>query len=126
MPTLLDAWPALALMGVLLALPWGITWLRRKGWQGSHSRGQVLKVVGAVAVGPHQKVVTVEVVSGSDRRWLVLGVTPQSITRLDEMDAPLNNLTDTTPAHTAPHAPQPPPAATDSFQAALAAQRPTP
>lgn len=125
MPTLLDAWPALALMGLLLVLPWGITWLRRKGWQGTHSRGQVLKVVGAVAVGPHQKVVTVEVVCGSERKWLVLGVTPQSITHLDGMKAPTGSEPDIKPTHTAATAHQAPPAA-DSFQAALAGQRPAP
>ena len=88
MPTLMDAWPALALMGLLVLLPWAVTWLRRQGWQGTGARGQALKVVGAVAVGPQQKVVTVEVTQGDQRRWLVLGVTPQSITQLATMEAP--------------------------------------
>ena len=34
-----------------------------------------------------QRIVTVEVGHGDERRWLVLGVTPQSITTLHTMDA---------------------------------------
>lgn len=100
MPTLMDAWPALALMGLLVLLPWAVTWLRRQGWQGSRSRGQALKVVGAVAVGPQQKVVTVEVLQGDQRRWLVLGVTPQSITRLATMEAPAEVIPSPVPGAT--------------------------
>lgn len=37
------------------------------------------RVVSTVAVGPNQRVVTVEVGPESARVWLVLGVTPQSI-----------------------------------------------
>lgn len=37
------------------------------------------RVVSTVAVGPHQRVVTVEVGPESARVWLVLGVTNQSI-----------------------------------------------
>jgi flagellar protein FliO/FliZ len=114
MPTLMDAWPALALMGLLILLPWGVTWLRRRGWQGAASRGQVLKLVGAVAVGPQQKVVTIEVTQGDRRKWLVLGVTPQAINRLDildVMDAP------DVPGNTAQESPP-------SFQSVLSQQTP--
>ena len=103
----------MALMGLLVLLPWGITWLRRKGWQGTASRGQVLKLVGAVAVGPQQKVVTIEVTHGDRCQWLVLGVTPHAITRLDAVEAPANTGTPT-------------PVPVESFQAALTAHRASP
>lgn len=83
MPTLLDSWPALALLGLILALPWLVTWIKKTGWQGGKHAEQSLKLVSAVAVGPQQKVVTVEVGLGNHRKWLVLGVTPQSIACLD-------------------------------------------
>ena len=40
------------------------------------------KVISAVAVGPHQRVVTVEVGPEDARVWLTLGVTAQNITCL--------------------------------------------
>ena len=40
------------------------------------------KLVSVVAVGPNQRVVTVEVGPDHNRAWLVLGVTPQQITCL--------------------------------------------
>ena len=44
-----------------------------------------LRSVAVLALSPNQRIVTVEVGRGDDRRWLVLGVTPQSITALHEM-----------------------------------------
>jgi flagellar protein FliO/FliZ len=46
------------------------------------------RLVSALAVGPHQKVLTVEVGPESARTWLVLGVTAQSITCLHTLPAP--------------------------------------
>ncbi len=83
MPTVFDAWPALLLLGAIIASPWVITWVRRSGWQGTKPTDQTLKVLAAVAVGPQQRVVAVEVVVGGQRTCLVLGITPQAITRLD-------------------------------------------
>ena len=52
------------------------------------------RVISAVAVGPHQRVVTVEVGPESARTWLILGVTAQSITCLHNAPAGLAaNLT---------------------------------
>lgn len=114
MPTLMDAWPALALMGLLVLAPWGVTWMRRRGWQGAATRGQVLKLVGAVAVGPQQKVVTIEVIQGDRRKWLVLGVTPQSITQLDTLEVKDAPATPNEAAQVSP----------TSFQAVLSNQTP--
>ncbi|MBA3625615.1 MAG: flagellar biosynthetic protein FliO [Methylibium sp.] len=41
-----------------------------------------MRTVGSLPLGPHQRVVTVEVGQGEERRWLVLGVTPQAINLL--------------------------------------------
>ena len=50
-----------------------------------------MRTVGVLPLSASQRVVTVEVGQGLDRRWLVLGVTGQSITTLYTMcaqDAP--------------------------------------
>ncbi len=79
-------WLSLIFLVVLLALiPLGVKWLQRRlaavPWGGTT---QVSKVVSAVAVGPHQQVVTVEVGPAHARVQLVLGVTAQSITCLHQ------------------------------------------
>ena len=49
------------------------------------AEGSLLKQVGQLNLGPGQRLVTVEVGEGAERKWLVLGVTAQSITRVHEM-----------------------------------------
>jgi flagellar protein FliO/FliZ len=67
---------------VLLALlPLGIRWIQRRTPGGASAAG-ASKIVSAIAVGPHQRVVTVEVGPEGARTWLVLGVTAQSISCL--------------------------------------------
>jgi flagellar protein FliO/FliZ len=67
---------------VLLALvPFGIRWIQRRTPGGASATG-ASKIISAIAVGPHQRVVTVEVGPEGARTWLVLGVTAQSITCL--------------------------------------------
>lgn len=67
---------------VLLALlPLAIRWVQRRSPAGPAALG-ASRVVSAVAVGPHQRVVTVEVGPEEARTWLVLGVTAQNITCL--------------------------------------------
>jgi flagellar protein FliO/FliZ len=69
---------------VLLALlPAAVKWLqRRSGLLGLPAMGPASKIVSAVAVGPQQRVVTVEVGPDAARVWLVLGVTSQCVTCL--------------------------------------------
>ncbi len=72
-----------AIFLLLLALvPAGIKWLQARAAGGSPGVGVGVKVISAVAVGPHQRVVTVEVGPDDARTWLVLGVTSQSISCL--------------------------------------------
>ncbi|WP_208507883.1 flagellar biosynthetic protein FliO, partial [Variovorax paradoxus] len=49
--------------------------------------GSASRLLSAVAVGPQQRVVTVEVGPEGARTWLVLGVTGQSITCLHTLPA---------------------------------------
>lgn len=65
---------------VLLALiPFGLKWIQRRSLIGAIGNAPAARVVSAIAVGPHQRVVTVEVGPAGSRTWLVLGVTAQTI-----------------------------------------------
>lgn len=72
---------------VLLALlPWIVRWLQRKvQGSGLAAASASSRLVSALAVGPQQKVVTVEVGPEGARTWLVLGVTAQNITCLQSI-----------------------------------------
>ncbi len=80
---MLSAWlPLVVAIGVLAAIPFGLKWLQRRMGVGVTGTGATSKVISAVAVGPHQRVVTVEVGPAEARVWLTLGVTAQTITCL--------------------------------------------
>ena len=80
---MLSAWfPLVLAMAVLAAIPFGLKWLQRRIGLGVVGGTVSAKVVSAVAVGPHQRVVTVEVGPPDARVWLTLGVTAQAITCL--------------------------------------------
>ena len=68
---------------LLLALvPLALKWVQRRSAGGAAGLASTSRVVSAVAVGPHQRVVTVEVGPEGARVWLTLGVTAQAITCL--------------------------------------------
>lgn len=68
---------------VLLALvPIGLKWVQRRTAGGGAGIASASRIISAVAVGPHQRVVTVEVGPEGERTWLTLGVTAQTITCL--------------------------------------------
>lgn len=78
-PTLL----AVAAFVLLLALvPAALKWTQVRVAGGSRSLDTGTRLVSAVAVGPHQRVVTVEVGPVDARTALVLGVTQQAVTCL--------------------------------------------
>ncbi len=90
----------------ILALIPGVLWLIKrlpavKGTQSAASR-----VVGILPLSSSQRILTVEVGQGDNRTWLVLGVTPSSISLLHSM-AP------------EAEAPQPPNTSPPSFADAL-------
>lgn len=75
----------LAFVAVIAALPWLV---RRMQQRQALARGGDVstRVLSAVAVGAHQRVVTVEVGEGAQRTRLVLGVTAQQINCLHVLD----------------------------------------
>jgi flagellar protein FliO/FliZ len=60
-------------------------WLLKRTPLGGAATGGLMRNVSVLSLSPSQRLVTVEVGSGDERRWLVLGVTPQSITTLHTM-----------------------------------------
>ncbi len=72
---------------VLAMAPMGIKWLQARSAGTGAASGVGSRVVSAVAVGPHQRVVTVEVGPPDARTWLVLGVTAQNISCLHNIAA---------------------------------------
>ena len=80
---------------VLLFIP-GALWLLKRSPMGAKAQGKA-KAMRSVAVLPlssTQRIVTVEVGHGADRRWLVLGVTPHSITTLHSLPPQPESLDD--------------------------------
>lgn len=68
---------------LLVALvPLGLKWVQQRVAAGTSGGATASRIVSAIAVGPHQRVVTVEVGPEGHRMWLTLGVTTQTITCL--------------------------------------------
>ena len=71
--------------GAIVALiPATLWFLKRTPLGGAGGQG-VLKSIAMLPLSTSQRLVTVEVGSGTERRWLVLGVTATSITTLHTM-----------------------------------------
>ena len=81
-------------VAIVAAIPLALWLLKRTPMGGATSLG-VTRVIAALPLSTSQRVVTVEVGQGEARRWLVLGVTPGSITTLHTMepqaDAPVGD-----------------------------------
>ena len=69
-------------VGAMALLPWAVRRLQQRQSSGALAAGGASRVVSAVAVGPQQRVVTVEVGPENARTWLVLGVTAQQVSCL--------------------------------------------
>jgi flagellar protein FliO/FliZ len=80
---------------ILALIPLAL-WLFKRSPAGARFGGGTgqgaMRTVSSLSLSPNQRVVTVEVGQGEDRRWLVLGVTAASINTLHQMaphgDAP--------------------------------------
>lgn len=72
-------------IAILALIPVAL-WLLKRTPIGGASAGGVMRSVAALPLSASQRIVTVEVGQGESRRWLVLGVTPQSITTLHTME----------------------------------------
>ena len=68
-----------------------VLWLLKRSPAGARFGGVnhagAMRSIAALPLSPSQRIVTVEVGQGEARRWLVLGVTPNSITTLHSMEA---------------------------------------
>jgi flagellar protein FliO/FliZ len=75
---------------ILAAIPLCLWLLKRSPYgavMGAAPAGvqQPVRIVGGLAIGPGQRLLTVEVGQGDARQWLVLGVTGQAISTLHTM-----------------------------------------
>ncbi len=73
-------------IAILALIPATLWFLKRTPLGGGGGAG-VMKSIASLPLSSSQRIVTVEVGSGEERRWLVLGVTPASITTLHTMAA---------------------------------------
>ena len=87
-------------VAIIVAIPFALWLLRRTPLGGGGGAG-VMKSVAMLPLSTSQRIVTVEVGSGNERRWLVLGVTPSAITTLHTM-APTAPAIEATPGAIAP------------------------
>ena len=85
--------PLLSFALVIALIPVAL-WLLKRTPLGGASQGKGLRSVAVLPLSTTQRIVTVEVGQGPERRWLVLGVTPQGISTLHTM----------APTDEAPHA----------------------
>ncbi len=76
--------PLLWLVGVIALIPL-VLWMLKRSPMGAQFSSGPVRTVGTLPLSQAQRLVTVEVGHGDDRLWLVLGVTPGSITTLHTM-----------------------------------------
>jgi flagellar protein FliO/FliZ len=73
---------ALWFVAILALIPLALWLLKRSPIGAGAASGTGLRNVATLALSTSQRIVTVEVGQGDDRRWLVLGVTPTTINTL--------------------------------------------
>ncbi len=86
-------WSGLLWFGLVIALIPLALWLLKRTPLGGGAAHGAMRSVAVLPLSASQRIVTVEVGSGAARRWLVLGVSPQSITTLHSMDAQPDSAT---------------------------------
>jgi flagellar protein FliO/FliZ len=94
-------WTALAwFLAIVASIPLLLWLFKRSHLLGTHATAGTARTVAVLPLSASQKVVTVELGRGDEKLWLVLGVTPQSITTLHTMAAlpPLTPIAPTVPA----------------------------
>ncbi len=74
----------LSFLAVIAAIPL-VLWLVKRSSFSNPVGSAGMRRVAVLPLSPQQRLVTVEVGSGDSRCWLVLGVTPNSITTLHTM-----------------------------------------
>lgn len=68
-------------IAILVLIPLAL-WALKRTPMGRAAQAGHLRNVASLSLSPSQRIVTVEVGQGEDKRWLVLGVTAQSISTL--------------------------------------------
>lgn len=76
--------PLLWFVAILALIPLLLWLLKRTPLAGGGAHGP-MRTIAVLPLSPNQRLVTVEVGQGEDRRWLVLGVTAQQINTLHVM-----------------------------------------
>jgi len=89
-------------VAIIAMIPFALRLLKRTPMGGAGTHG-LMRSVAVLPISPSQRLVTVEVGSGAERRWLVLGVTAGSITTLHTM-APQDDVLATPQAPASPFA----------------------
>jgi flagellar protein FliO/FliZ len=82
--------PLLWFAAIVVAIPL-VLWLLKRTPLGGAGAADVMRSVASLPLSTSQRILTIEVGQGEQRRWLVVGVTPHSITTLHTMDAPPSN-----------------------------------
>jgi flagellar protein FliO/FliZ len=80
----------LGFAAVIALIPLALWLLKRTPVGGAAAHG-VLRVVAMLPLSTNQRLLAVEVGSGEQRRWLVLGVSPAGIHTLHTMDPPADS-----------------------------------
>jgi flagellar protein FliO/FliZ len=70
---------------IIVMIPMAL-WLLKRTPLGGAASGGTMRSIAALPLSTSQRILTVEVGQGDQRRWLVLGVTPHSITTLHTME----------------------------------------
>ena len=83
-----NAAPAVVLLILMVGIAWLLQRYRRHLPGAAQRAGPALQVLGGVALGPQQRVVTVQVGQGEQAVCLVLGVAAGSITALHQLPMP--------------------------------------
>ena len=93
--------PLAAFVAILVLIPVALWLLKRTPMGAAASQGH-MRLVAALPLAPNQRLLTVEVGQGEDRKWLVLGVTPAGINTLHTM--PPQGEVPAAPQHALPFA----------------------
>ena len=97
-----NALPAVVLLVVMIGVAWMLQRYRRHLPGAASQGGPRLQVMNSLSLGPHQRVVTVQVGEGDNSLCLVLGVAPGGITALHSLPLPASDMVGLPPGATAP------------------------
>ena len=78
-------------IAIVALIPVTLWFLKRTPLGGAGGAG-VMRSIATLPLSTSQRIVTIEVGSGAEKRWLVIGVTPSSITTLHSMAAQVADI----------------------------------